>query len=270
MKSSLQPPQPTPPRYSSRWSATRVSGRLGTASRVGNQQSACACPRSACACPPLAAHQSCPHTCRYGGAHHRFHAEADGVWGAHHAHRGETRGALQIFPFALRRQRASAHRHALLWSPPLLPQVDPRPVTPYFFSDRSQYIQPELSRRIVAGLRRIGMLDAQGYVTQDPRYTTKVLPCRWRCLPFDAGGLEGGWQGASAAGESSARVALNPVCAESPPLVLEHKLVPNGIALALLQPWKEQLAAVMGRSGLRPETGDHLGRASDWALIGGA
>lgn len=53
-------------------------------------------------------------------------------------------------------------------------QVDPRPVAPTFFSDRSQAITPELSIRLVAGLRKIGMLDAQGYVTADPRYTTQV------------------------------------------------------------------------------------------------
>lgn len=45
---------------------------------------------------------------------------------------------------------------------PLLPlQVDPRPVTHSFFSDRSQYISPELSREIVNGLRQIGMIDYQ-------------------------------------------------------------------------------------------------------------
>ncbi|KAL4441477.1 hypothetical protein ABPG77_001981 [Micractinium sp. CCAP 211/92] len=51
--------------------------------------------------------------------------------------------------------------------------VDPRPVTHSFFSDRSQYISPELSREIVNGLRKIGMIDYQGYVTTDPRYTTQ-------------------------------------------------------------------------------------------------
>jgi len=52
--------------------------------------------------------------------------------------------------------------------------VDPRPVPPTFFSDRSEAIAPELSLRLVAGLRKIGMLDAQGYVTADPRYTTQA------------------------------------------------------------------------------------------------
>ncbi|KAL4444236.1 hypothetical protein ABPG75_011973 [Micractinium tetrahymenae] len=51
--------------------------------------------------------------------------------------------------------------------------VDPRPITHRFFSDRSQYITPELSREIVNGLREIGMIDYQGYVTTDPRYTTQ-------------------------------------------------------------------------------------------------
>lgn len=86
-------------------------------------------------------------------------------------------------------------------------QVDPRPVTPYFFSDRSEYIEPELSRRIVAGLRRIGMLDAQGYVTVDPRYTTKVLRCcgalHMSCSAgegFARGGAGGGFAGAGSSG----------------------------------------------------------------------
>lgn len=51
--------------------------------------------------------------------------------------------------------------------------IDPRPVPHSFFSDRSEFIPFGLSRMIVNGLHRIGMLDAQGYVTQDPRYTTK-------------------------------------------------------------------------------------------------
>lgn len=58
---------------------------------------------------------------------------------------------------------------------------------PTFFSDRSEAIAPELSLRLVAGLRKIGMLDAQGYVTADPRYTTQagiqVLQCL--CLYVD-------------------------------------------------------------------------------------
>lgn len=62
--------------------------------------------------------------------------------------------------------------------PPL--QIDPRPVPHSFFSDRSEFIPFGLSRMIVNGLHRIGMLDAQGYVTQDPRYTTKVRPDQLR------------------------------------------------------------------------------------------
>lgn len=53
-------------------------------------------------------------------------------------------------------------------------QVDPRPVPHSFFSDRSEYISADLSRRIVNGLRKIGMLDAAGFVTTDPRYTTQA------------------------------------------------------------------------------------------------
>ena len=55
-------------------------------------------------------------------------------------------------------------------------QVDPRPVTRSFFSDRSEFISPELSRRIVSGLHQIGMIDDAGMVTSDPRYTTQVRP----------------------------------------------------------------------------------------------
>ncbi|PSC75566.1 hypothetical protein C2E20_1341 [Micractinium conductrix] len=51
--------------------------------------------------------------------------------------------------------------------------VDSRPVRHSFFSDRSEFITPELSRQIVNGLREIGMLDYQGFVTSDPRYTTQ-------------------------------------------------------------------------------------------------
>ncbi|EFN56834.1 hypothetical protein CHLNCDRAFT_144402 [Chlorella variabilis] len=51
--------------------------------------------------------------------------------------------------------------------------VDPRPVTRSFFSDRSEFISPELSRRIVSGLHQIGMIDDAGMVTSDPRYTTQ-------------------------------------------------------------------------------------------------
>lgn len=47
-------------------------------------------------------------------------------------------------------------------------------MTHTFFSDRSDAISPDLSFKLVNGLRQIGMLDAQGYVTTDPRYTTQV------------------------------------------------------------------------------------------------
>ena len=62
--------------------------------------------------------------------------------------------------------------------PPCLPcpaqQVDPRPVHHDFFADRSEFISAELSRQIVNGLRKIGMIDYQGYVTTDPRQTKQV------------------------------------------------------------------------------------------------
>ena len=56
---------------------------------------------------------------------------------------------------------------------------------PTFFSDRSEAIAPELSLRLVAGLRKIGMLDAQGYVTADPRYTTQVRVLALKIFTLD-------------------------------------------------------------------------------------
>ena len=45
----------------------------------------------------------------------------------------------------------------------------PRVVYPTYFSDRSMYVAPELSVRVVAALQDIGMVNTTGYVTQDPR-----------------------------------------------------------------------------------------------------
>ena len=56
------------------------------------------------------------------------------------------------------------------------PQVYPQPFTPEFLSNRSERISPELAAKIVAALRTAGLLDGDGQVTQDPRYSR--LP--WR------------------------------------------------------------------------------------------
>lgn len=62
--------------------------------------------------------------------------------------------------FAVACVPSPARERPLLYRLPV-PQVDPRMVPHSFFSDRSEYIDEELSRKLVNGLHKIGMLDEQ-------------------------------------------------------------------------------------------------------------
>lgn len=44
-----------------------------------------------------------------------------------------------------------------------------RNVTPTWLSQRSIYISPTQARQIQAALKKIGVINAQGYITSDPR-----------------------------------------------------------------------------------------------------
>jgi hypothetical protein len=91
-----------------------------------------------------------------------------------------------------RQWAVGAARRMSLTPLPCLPaclQVDPRPVTHDFFADRSEFISAELSRQIVNGLHKIGMIDYQGYVTADPRQTKQV----WGGWVERLGGVGWGW-----------------------------------------------------------------------------
>ncbi len=44
-----------------------------------------------------------------------------------------------------------------------------RAVTPDFLSQRSIYLSKQQSRQIQAALRKIGLLDANGWIKYDPR-----------------------------------------------------------------------------------------------------
>ena len=48
-------------------------------------------------------------------------------------------------------------------------QVPQRAVTPDFLSQRSIYLSRQQSRQIQAALRKIGLLDANGWIQYDPR-----------------------------------------------------------------------------------------------------
>lgn len=132
-------------------------------------------------------------------------------------------------------------------------QVDPRPVSPTFFSDRSEAITPELSIRLVAGLRKIGMLDAQGYVTADPRYTTQVGAATAAGCCTCGNASNGGWRQSCASEHSERQVAH--VCSACDCLP------------TTLQPWKQQLAQLVPELSL--ETKEHEGPAPKSAIIGG-
>ena len=57
--------------------------------------------------------------------------------------------------------------HPLRFPPHPRLQSPIRRVTPTLFSDRSPAISREQSRRIVAGLKRIGLVDRAGWMTAD-------------------------------------------------------------------------------------------------------
>jgi hypothetical protein len=57
-------------------------------------------------------------------------------------------------------------------------QVFDRVVYPQYFSDQTPEISKALSRKTVAALKQLGVLDEQGNLTDDPRQGFKGL--NWR------------------------------------------------------------------------------------------
>lgn len=52
--------------------------------------------------------------------------------------------------------------------------AEPRKLTPHYFSDEIEGITPEVSEKIVAGMRQIGLIDARGEFLDNPKnYQTK-------------------------------------------------------------------------------------------------
>lgn len=139
---------------------------------------------------------------------------------------------------------------------------------PSFFSDRSNYISSELSWRIVGGLRRIGMLDAAGMVTTDPRYTTKAEGAAGAGRGCCRGCLSLVWaEGAASRRQLLRSRASNPVRNRlAPPSTHPPNPAPPGTHQP--QPWKAELQALLPE--LTPETTDSEGLASHAAMIGGA
>ena len=104
----------------------------------------------------------------YGGhAHLQARRRAVGCGQGAGQHRGELRGLLAC------RVLARACPPCPPTSPPPLPalcQVPERAVTPTFFYERSMYITRAQPAQLAAAMRKIGLLDGNGWIRVDPRF----------------------------------------------------------------------------------------------------
>ncbi len=57
-------------------------------------------------------------------------------------------------------------------------EVQPQPLTPSFFFNRTKDISPSVSAAIYSTFDKSGLLDSSGFLLEDPRYGQQSLFCR--------------------------------------------------------------------------------------------